>query len=693
MEGGVTMPLPPPGTFRLYPFAEPPLPAGRYTLTGDVTGLPGPVEPMPAVIDVVAPRYALPPDQILGTFPPAGARGSFTSRLPQVVLRRRTLPWERSPDLASSGTPTPWLALVLLAEGEAELHSDVPVEQCVTSGLTLDVERDVPKGSCIEVPERVVTAVFPTREDLAMLTHIRQVDMRDTELAMGDDDGWMAVVLANRLPQPNTRYLACLINLEGQYNELPEVGDIDLELDYDPLVSIVDLRVVTQTTFGTASTLDHVVMGLPGAQSLTAGGALGIADDTGIGPAAAPATPGSAPGSAVRSAVGVTAPTGSGWAATASGASGGVVATAAVSSDKASAKAAKLALADGFGFPAAVLQERTLRFPVLAYWSFSCEERGDFQYLAEHVTSRLLGHMPDPNVPETPDGDPPPAGGASPPGARPEPTGTRPLPLVAETGHIALDAVTRRGDATQAWFRGPLTPTPVERATTRPDGAARPPLAHHADQLRRVVPDGREDLGTAAAFEIGRLLALSQPGVGSALRQWRQEAFGAARARSATEDAVAAAPDTFREYVARPDPLTDDTPEQLRAEGVGRRAARAVFQLLGEQPELVAPSRPLADLGSAAEELKRLMPEGRDAALLAGLGLDRALDGVNVGEEATVAEALAEAPALVAGKRNLDSDVAVLRQALEAEAARLAEAASAADQIGRPGFKAAGGRR
>ena len=71
------MPLPPPGTFRLYPFAEPPLPAGRYTLTGDVTGLPGPVESMPTTVDIVAPRYALPPDQILSTFPPAGARGKW----------------------------------------------------------------------------------------------------------------------------------------------------------------------------------------------------------------------------------------------------------------------------------------------------------------------------------------------------------------------------------------------------------------------------------------------------------------------------------------------------------------------------------------------------------------------------------------------------------------------------------------
>src|SRR5689334_12844424 len=109
-------PLPPPGTFRLHPYASPPLRAGEYLLTGDVTGLPGPVEQLPVTLEVVAPRYALPPDQILGTFPPAGARGSFGTRLPQVVLRRRTLPWERSPDAAPGTTPTPWLALVLIAE-------------------------------------------------------------------------------------------------------------------------------------------------------------------------------------------------------------------------------------------------------------------------------------------------------------------------------------------------------------------------------------------------------------------------------------------------------------------------------------------------------------------------------------------------------------------------------------------------
>ena len=54
------------------------------------------------------------------------------------------------------------------------------------------------------------------------------------------------------------------------------------------------------------------------------------------------------------------------------------------------------------------------------------------------------------------------------------------------------------------------------------------------------MPDGREDLSLAAAFEIGRLLALSQPAVVRALMAWRAEQFGAERAKQLV-DALAQA--------------------------------------------------------------------------------------------------------------------------------------------------------
>jgi hypothetical protein len=292
-------PLPlPTGHFRLVPFVEPPVPAGSYLLTGEVSGMPGAVEPLRSRVEIEAPRYAMPPDQILSTFPPAGARGSFTSRLPQIVLRRRTLPWERSDDLDGdvTTTPTPWLALVLIAEGEAQLLTDVPVADCVTPGVHLGSDADVPKGACLEVTQDVVDKVFPTKDDLHLLSHVREVDLTDTELALGDDDGFLAVVMGNRLPQPGVRYLACLVNLEGQYPALPTIPDVELKLSYTPAVAVADYRV--QYAAGgdgsRATSLDAALMDLPlaGARRATA---LGVTPAA-AGPAAAgPAAAGPAP--------------------------------------------------------------------------------------------------------------------------------------------------------------------------------------------------------------------------------------------------------------------------------------------------------------------------------------------------------------------------------------------------------------
>jgi hypothetical protein len=668
--------MPPPlpsGTFLLHPYAEPPLRAGRYTLTGDVTGLPvdpgGKVRTMAARVDVVAPRFTLPPDQILGTYPPAGARGNFTSRLPQVVLRRRTLPWERSTDLDLPTAPTPWLALVLVAEGEGQLLSDVAVAQCVTPGTTVAGDVDVPKSSCLEIPEEVVERTFPTREDLTLLSHVRAVDLADTDLAMGDDDGWLAVVLGNRLPQPGVRYLACLISVEGQLARLPVVREPDLLVTYERARAVLDLRAEAAAAYGPRVAYDTAVMKLPGS-SLTAS----------TSEAQGPARPerseeqGLATGEPgerlfVASATGEAAPVADAWA------TGPAPRAASAAYVEAAGKARK-ELADGWSVDLGVVTRPMLRFPVLAYWSFACEERGDFQYLAEHVHVRLLGHVT--TGPETPDGDPVDPDAPPVPGSVPEPRATRPLPLVAETGHVVLDHASRAGEPAPAWYRGPLTPLPVPRAEPRPDG--RPPLAHHADQLRRVVPDGREDLGYAAAFEIGRLLALAQPGVVAAFARWRQDAYGAARVRELGEQAVAQAPDAVRELAERPDVLAPDEVDGRRPGTLGPRAVRAVAELLGDQGAagLGAP-RPVADPSVAAAELDRVLPD-RDQGTLTGLGVaELAAD-----DPAALLEQLASRPVDV-GRVHPGRVGAALRTALEDQAAQQAFAAEPFDRRPRSG--------
>jgi hypothetical protein len=116
-------------------------------------------------------------------------------------------------------------------------------------------------------------------------------------------------------------------------------------------------------------------------------------------------------------------------------------------------------------------------------------------------------------------------------------------------------------------------------------------LAHASDQLRRVTPDGREDLSLASAFEIGRLLALSQPGIVAAQLRWRREQFGASRAHRFTSAAV--------EGLSR---FGLEVSGENRAFDLGRLIGRGVvLSAAGDPATVLGPSRPLADAGRAID--------------------------------------------------------------------------------------------
>lgn len=570
--------MPKPGHFILHSRAVPPLEAGDYTLQGAQEVVGGPTQPYTGHLRISSPRYRLPPDQMLSTYPPANAEGAFESRLPQVVLRRRTLPWERKMDPARV---IPWLALVVIAEGEGQLSGETPVQDCVTPGVTLSGPNDVATGVYLAVSETVVNKVFPTAEDLPLLAHVREVDLNDTELALGDDDGFLAVVLANRLPQFDranckpVRYLACLINLEGQLDALPE-PEPDVDLIFDAALIVQDVRVLASAL---NLTTDHYVMGQGVKPQTLAVGLLSDDPQT----AAAPLPQAQAP----QAQIGLATPS----VTTSASPRGGVadswkttqITVNDIAVSAAPAEAGRLvrdAMSAGFRFPVELyLLEKVYRFPVLAHWSFTCTGAGSFETLMQGLDVGLLGTLPaDPTARPNPDCAPPPKGDAPPPTEPP-----RPEPEVAETGHVGLPHLTRRGDALRAWYRGPLTLHVTERE--RPDPQGRLQLAHTSDQLRRIVPDGREDLTLAAAFEIGRLLALSQPSVVAALMRWRREQFGAERARQLARRAL----DRLNLLA----PALEGSIFEL-----GQLVGKQMILEAARAPEIVlAPNRPLVDPG------------------------------------------------------------------------------------------------
>ena len=575
------------GKFRLYAKITPPLEAGtwRFTATQDLgASTPsGTLDASDLRIDqekihvrIRSPRYLLPPDQILSTYPPANSFGSYGSRLPQVVIKRRTLPWERKLDGAPDKTP--WLALVLIAEGEARLDTAVDVADCITPGVTLEGVADVAKGNRLVVRKSIIDKVFPTKNDVDLLVHAREVDISDTELMMGDDDGYLAVVISNRLPVPGTdasgkavpvKYLACLVNLEGQYPAL-------LDRSPDP-VPVFTTSFLTQTVAYAehAAVDDHRVMDTLGAPERV-GNPPGLASDP------VPRAAGAAGSESLQVKSGAAQGAG---AAPYQGAAQWSTRdlTTATSADISVQMAEPFRIVKG---AASKLLDPEFRFPVLLHWSFTTTGDTTFRSLMENLDSRLLGDVGD---------------------APSEASGRLPLEVV-ESGHVGLNQKTREGDEVRAWYRGPLVPHPTLTATTN-----RLDLAHSSDQLRIVIPDGREDLSLATAFEIGRLLTLSQPSIIASLMRWRQGQYHAARLQS-----LLVANRGLWEELLGPGLALEDLHElgPLAGRFFVESIVRNPETFLGQPRPAVTPGRPVEVDGPAMDVLTRGL--GLDSAVLQG---------------------------------------------------------------------------
>jgi hypothetical protein len=622
--------MPTRGHFILHSRFLPDVTAGRYEYVSRVTGLPFTAREERTHVQVTAPRFTMPTDQILSSFPPANGEGAFGDRLPQIVLKRRTLPWERNPAGGAAVSTTPWLALVVLAEGEGEVVTATKVADAVTAGVSLPHpdDRDVDQTASLTITETVLKKVFPTRADLELLVHVREVDVNDTELVGADDDGWLAVVLANRLPVMDVaagkpvRYMACLVNLEGQLDALPpEQADVDFFV----FERVEDWRVY----YDQELTTDQFVTGTGLLQSLAAQAPRDAARAAGFA-----ASPKSTPARAALDGAAVTKTSAKSdqWSIAVEG-----IASAALQPEAQSL--VRDAMSKGWHVPIReIAVEKVYTFPVLAYWSFTTTDGATFEYLMQNLDYGLLGTMEGEHLPRDPDlpPEPPPTVGQPTPPPRPVTT------KVLETGHVQLDHRTRRGDTTKAWYRGPLVPHPMKRDQPV-EGVL--PLAHSADQLRRTIPDGSDDLGYPAAFEIGRLLALSQLSIVSALLRFRGEQFGQERVRRVVDAFV-----PFKDLLVDVDA------------SLGRLVSHTLMEALSEKTaSTIGPRRPVVDPGRPVRVSGNL-----DQIVAAGLGLDlESLQKVaaKVGMEAAVAATAV--PVAGHGERTDEQTARRMRAALD----------------------------
>ena len=421
---------------------------------------------------VDGPRFTMESSLIHGVFPPTNGRGAYVSRLPQIVLRRRTLPWER---VLPGTADTPWMALLLFEDGEATTVSPCTVGDVLDgTGLVrhsplaigaLDAASRAQPCIGVDMPLSLFKEIAPMASEVPLLCHVRQVNTEDKELLGMDDDGWFSVVVGNRIPEPGRKYLACLVSLEGAEGYLPTATEAA------PFTA-ADLRGGVVVDFATHATelMKYAV----------------IADDT--------------PPDRVRQGLieGMKS-TNSKYAPFADRTSSSAGGKSSGASRASSAAWSEVATKDGLA-TSVLFAPPTLRLFCLAQWSFECLEGGDFESIMQALPNNggvaMLGMPP---------------ALAQAPGS----TSTIAWNAALDTGHVPLEHLTREGERTIAWYRGPLTPVGVTRSSEGP--------FHSSDQARRLDPEtGLENLGYAAAFEIGRLLALGDPRFALDLLRWRR---------------------------------------------------------------------------------------------------------------------------------------------------------------------------
>ena len=259
------------GHMWLFDAALPPLPDGSYRLTvSSHLSQPGLLDETlgrPRYFAVDGPRFSLDPGLVARVFPPRGAHGPFADTLPQIVLNRRTLPWERSvgqdqADPLRSGGAMPWLALLLFSDGEYTLADQQPLETVLPKGAISPLPSGV-RCDALQVRLSLLSAVMPAQAELELLAHVRQVNIEDRELNTSRGDGWFSVVVGNRLPEPGVKQRAFLVSLEGRGDLVPA----------KPPPVPPDLIIETQPSFSqVAANLGNEI---PGGSDVTAVGAVG----------------------------------------------------------------------------------------------------------------------------------------------------------------------------------------------------------------------------------------------------------------------------------------------------------------------------------------------------------------------------------------------------------------------------------
>lgn len=245
-------------------YNQPPLDSGNYKVTVEQTiktKNSGKIseEKFSQILDFIVSGHRFAPltvNDIYAVFPPSGNLGEHSNALPHITLKRSTLPWERTINVADSNLP--WVALLLFRESEKPTPTTIKLkdlkvtpsngakfskfadkpEQAKENELTVEFgQTEEDELTVIDVPKKLLAQILPTQKEVALLAHINELTDADGKPLSEA----LATVLGNRLPQAGEVSTVHLVALENRYQD-NENGEFDYQgAKDDDLIRLVSL--------------------------------------------------------------------------------------------------------------------------------------------------------------------------------------------------------------------------------------------------------------------------------------------------------------------------------------------------------------------------------------------------------------------------------------------------------------------